>query len=163
MVVERRFEIIGSEGDTFWLTEEDVYRRVMKTLTRGEEWFAPIVKIVKVCEEAGFRDRFAKQIRTAILKYFTIEAQKRLIQDNDELIALTKCYNAIGDDEEKERFLTAFFYSICRYIMPVGNDTLCKKWVNEKLREYKEKSKIQFAFIIENLIDNFKQTLRYGI
>ena len=163
MIIESTYKIDDIYGDTYYLTEEDLLRKVKSILKNKEELIMSAISIIRVCEQANFSKRFANGLKLALLQYF-VEVSDKEILEEENLVALSKCYNSLGSHEKektvKNKFLICFLRNVCVPKATTNNKEKCGNWIKTKYKELSEKDQIYFQFIIRDLKKEIEKELR---
>lgn len=183
-IFKKRYCIKGWEkGTIFFLTAEEIYRRVMKDSKSDYNWFAPATELVKVCDKPDFPELYAREIKIAILNCFAnlekemrriglnsfknLEEEKNEEKSQDE--AVYSCYHSLSNTNAKSanakrRYLEAKIKSIMYAVALVNGSptykTFREEWEKRKVEEYASKEEIDFEQLKKECEADFQEAYK---
>ena len=172
----KRFKIIGWDEKTYSLSAKQLLDKIKQNGKTGYNWFAPISEIVQICNRPDFPEKYAKEIKLAILIAFSkLETKHEIMfrQKAGDQDAVHSCYNSLANDDPKvvaikEQYLNAILDGITKYhFTPIEFISygptyrkICDQWKEEQFKNYSSQDTIDFLFLKPTLNESFELVMQ---
>lgn len=171
--------VVDWYGKGHRITAKQLYKRVMSDSKAGiYDWITSATKLVEVCKKTSFPQKYAQEIKIAILDCFAIlEVIKKLhdvCQEDIDDDAVYFCYNSLAKTRSEKakiarhNYLKAFIEGIAyhhfrplefNHYGPTYN-MICRKWKKANFEYYSSKSELDFRRLNEELHEDFDKIMK---
>lgn len=173
-IINKRYTIIGRNGERYRLTAKELYEGVMKDSKSDYDWIALAPELVKVCNKSSFPKEYAESIKLAILKCFTnleVKGEYDPIIESENNMAVYSCYNSLVQNNEKvvlakQKYLECIIRNVAfhYFSIPIHEgpkfSKMREKWIEEKFKENVTKEKIYFSQLIKDLNSDYSNLVK---
>lgn len=165
-------------GCVYVLTAEQIYKRAINEIFNSNyNWTISASELVRVCTKPNFPEKYAKEIKIAILTSFSfMECKKENYPSYgtpQDYQAASYCYNSLFGTEiaivvAKERYLASFIESIAKYHFDYHDfhhfgptyRKLYNGWIYSQFNEYRFMEQIDFEKLLKELNDDFDKVMK---
>jgi len=175
------YSITDWYGKVHKMTARALYTRIMEDSKSDYNWLTSATELVRVCSLHKFPEKYAREIKMAILNCFANVSinrdiwSTRLTTDDD---AVYSCYNSLSNKDNeafkiKKKYLTAIitevsvshFDTLTKLSIPMGTtyEKIRTRWIKKKINQNIYKPNIDFKQLIKDLHEDFDKTINWAI